>query len=117
MPKYDNSERLSTVSDKDWCEALDELSTYLRWRLRGKTRWGAHSEKELETPALVAFQLVCPDRTLQFKEQTKLSFFYLSSSKGGAPSSSISKVKSIGFRPLCERAGRCICQWQESGAY
>lgn len=52
MPKYDNSERLSTVSDKDWCEALDELSTYLRWRLRGKTRWGAHSEKELETPAL-----------------------------------------------------------------
>lgn len=30
MPKYDKSERLSTVSDKDWCEALDELSTYLR---------------------------------------------------------------------------------------
>ena len=28
---------------------------------------------------LVAFQLVCPDRTLQFKEQTKLSFFYHSS--------------------------------------
>lgn len=52
MPKYDNSDRLSTVSDKDWCEALDELSTYLRWRLKGKTRWGAHSEKELETPAL-----------------------------------------------------------------
>ena len=22
MPKYDNSERLSTVSDQDWCEAL-----------------------------------------------------------------------------------------------
>ena len=30
MPKYDNSERLSTVSDQDWCEALDELTTYLK---------------------------------------------------------------------------------------
>lgn len=27
MPKYDNSERLSTVSDQYWCEALDELTT------------------------------------------------------------------------------------------
>lgn len=39
MPKYDNSDRLKTVGDKDWCEALDELTTYLRWRLRGKTQW------------------------------------------------------------------------------
>ena len=52
MPKYDNSERLSTVSDQDWCEALDELTTYLKWRLKGRTKWGAHSEKVLETPAL-----------------------------------------------------------------
>lgn len=52
MPKYDNSERLSTVLDKDWCEALDELTTYLRWRLKGKTRWGAHSEKVQEAPVL-----------------------------------------------------------------
>ena len=50
MPKYDNSERLSTVSDQDWCEALDELTTYLKWRLKGRTKWGAHSEKVLETP-------------------------------------------------------------------
>lgn len=28
MPKYDNSDRLKTVGDKDWCEALDELTTY-----------------------------------------------------------------------------------------
>ena len=52
MSKYDNSERLSTVSDQDWCEALDELTTYLKWRLKGRTKWGAHSEKVLETPAL-----------------------------------------------------------------
>ena len=52
MPKYDNSERLITVSDQDWCEALDELTTYLKWRLKGRTKWGAHSEKVLETPAL-----------------------------------------------------------------
>ncbi len=33
--KYDNSERLETVSDKQWREALDELTAYLRWRLKG----------------------------------------------------------------------------------
>lgn len=47
MPKYDNSERLSAVLDQDWCEALDELTTYLKWRLKGRTKWGAHSEKVL----------------------------------------------------------------------
>ena len=41
MPKYDNSERLETVSHKDWCEALDELTTYLKKRLKGRTKWGA----------------------------------------------------------------------------
>lgn len=56
MPKYDNSERLSTVSDQDWCEALDELTAYLKWRLKGRTKWGAHSEKVLETPALDYYQ-------------------------------------------------------------
>lgn len=34
--KYDNSERLETVSDKQWREALDELTAYLRWRLCNK---------------------------------------------------------------------------------
>ena len=52
MPKYDNSERLSTVSDQDWRKALDELTAYLRWRLKGRTKWGAHSERVLEIPAL-----------------------------------------------------------------
>ena len=56
MPKYDNSKRLSTVSDQDWCEALDELTTYLKWSLKGRTKWGAHSEKVLETPALDYYQ-------------------------------------------------------------
>lgn len=56
MPKYDNSERLSTVSDQDWREALDELTAYLKWRLKGRTKWGAHSEKVLETPALDYYQ-------------------------------------------------------------
>ena len=41
MTKYDNSERLSTVSDQDWCEALDELTTYLKWRLKDGPS-GAH---------------------------------------------------------------------------
>jgi len=54
--KYDNSERLETVSDKQWREALDELTDYLRWRLRGKTQRGAHSERELGMPALDYYQ-------------------------------------------------------------
>ena len=52
MPKYDNKERLEGVSDMEWQEALDELTAYLKWRLRGRTKWGAHSEKVLEIPAL-----------------------------------------------------------------
>ena len=54
--KYDNSERLETVSDKQWRDALDELTAYLRWRLRGKTQRGAHSERELGMPALDYYQ-------------------------------------------------------------
>ena len=54
--KYDNSERLETVSDKQWREALDELTAYLRWRLKGKTQRGAHSERELGMPALDYYQ-------------------------------------------------------------
>lgn len=38
--KYDNSKRLETVSDKEWRDALDELTAYLTWRLRGKTKIG-----------------------------------------------------------------------------
>lgn len=50
--KYDNSERLETVSDKQWREALDHLTAYLRWRLKGRTRRGAHSEKALGMSAI-----------------------------------------------------------------
>ena len=54
--KYNNSERLETVSDKQWREALDELTAYLTWRLRGKTAKGAHSEKVLGMPAFDYYQ-------------------------------------------------------------
>ena len=54
--KYDNSERLETVSDKQWREALDEVTAYLRWRLAGKTKCGAHSEQELGRQALDYYQ-------------------------------------------------------------
>lgn len=54
--KYDNSERLEAVSDKQWREALDELTAYLRWRLKGRTQRGAHSERELGMPALDYYQ-------------------------------------------------------------
>lgn len=53
---YDNSERLEGVSEQDWREALDELTAYLTWRLRGKTAKGAHSEKVLGMPAFDYYQ-------------------------------------------------------------
>ena len=51
-----NSKRLNGVSEKQWREALDEVTAYLRWRLAGKTQCGAHSEKELGMPALDYYQ-------------------------------------------------------------
>ena len=54
--KYDNAERLEGVSDKEWREALDEVTAYLRWRLAGKTKCGAHSEQELGRQALDYYQ-------------------------------------------------------------
>lgn len=53
---YDNGERLEAVSEQDWREALDELTAYLTWRLRGKTAKGAHSEKVLGMPAFDYYQ-------------------------------------------------------------
>lgn len=54
--KYDNSERLESVSEKEWREALDQVTAYLRWRLKGRTKRGAHCEKELGMPALDYYQ-------------------------------------------------------------
>ena len=51
-----NAKRLSGVSEKQWREALDEVTAYLRWRLAGKTQRGAHSEKVLGMPALDYYQ-------------------------------------------------------------
>ena len=51
-----NAKRLSGVSEKQWREALDEVTAYLRWRLAGKTKRGAHSEQELGMPALDYYQ-------------------------------------------------------------
>ena len=35
---------------------MDEVTAYLRWRLQGKTKRGAHSERELGMPALDYYQ-------------------------------------------------------------
>ena len=54
--KHDNSDRLDAVTEKEWREALDELTAYLTWRLMGKTKRGAHSERVLGMPALDYYQ-------------------------------------------------------------
>lgn len=56
MKKYDNSLRLGRVTERDWRDALDELTAYLTWRLRGKTARGAHSERALGMPAFDYYQ-------------------------------------------------------------
>ena len=48
--KYDNSERLEAVSDKQRRDALDELTAYIRWRLNGRTQRGAHSDENWACP-------------------------------------------------------------------
>ena len=40
-------EKLDRVTDAEWREALSALTAWIAWRLRGKTAYGAHSEKEL----------------------------------------------------------------------
>lgn len=54
--QYDNGDRLDAVTEKEWREALDELTAYLTWRLRGKTLKGAHSERVLGMPAFDYYQ-------------------------------------------------------------
>lgn len=46
-----NKERLKEAGPRVWDEAVKELRPYIRWRLKGKTRYGAHSEKALLVPA------------------------------------------------------------------
>lgn len=44
--------RLETVSDEDWSAALERLASYITWKLRGRTKYGAHSEAELGMDAV-----------------------------------------------------------------
>ena len=39
--------KLDRVTDAEWESAMKTLSDYITWKLRGRTRYGAHSEAEL----------------------------------------------------------------------
>ena len=39
--------KLERVTDAEWEKAMATLSDYITWKLRGRTLYGAHSEKEL----------------------------------------------------------------------
>lgn len=40
-------ERLHAIKDKEWLEILDKLTVFVRFKLKGKTIFGAHSEQNL----------------------------------------------------------------------
>ena len=40
-------ERLHAIKDKEWLEVLDKLTVFVRFKLKGKTIFGAHSEQNL----------------------------------------------------------------------
>ena len=40
-------ERLHTIKDKEWLEISDKLTVFVRFKLKGKTIFGAHSEQNL----------------------------------------------------------------------
>ena len=71
--KYNNSDRLEAVTDKEWREALDELTAYLIWRLMGRIKCSTHCETVLEPPSLdyyteVAVPEVCRILFLSIEE-------------------------------------------------
>lgn len=44
--------KLDRVTDAEWEKAMVALSDYITWKLRGRTRYGAHSETELGQSAV-----------------------------------------------------------------
>ena len=47
--------RLEAVTDGEWERAMRTLSDYVTWVLRGRTAYGAHSEKELGAKAVTFY--------------------------------------------------------------
>lgn len=80
--KFDNQEKLLRVKEKEWREALDELTAYITWRLHRRTEFGAHSEAVLGDTALAHYsheaytKLICGewnwDENLSLAEQLKV---------------------------------------------
>lgn len=46
------SEKLNSVSDKEWGEIIDKLTVFLRFKLKGRVKYGAHSEENLGVDAI-----------------------------------------------------------------
>lgn len=40
-------EHLNAISDSDWLDVIDKLTTYVHFKLKGRTLFGAHSEQNL----------------------------------------------------------------------
>lgn len=82
--KFDNRARLLRVKEKEWREALDELTAYITWRLHGRTEFGAHSEAVLGDSALAHYsheaytKLICGewkwDENLSLAFKTNINF-------------------------------------------
>ena len=44
--------RIQRISDAEWSEAIKKLGVYILYKIRGKTKYGAHSESVLGMSAL-----------------------------------------------------------------
>ena len=50
MERIEQLERLQRISEAEWKDALKSLGVYIMRQIRGKTRYGAHSESVLGMP-------------------------------------------------------------------
>jgi len=39
--------QLNAISDNEWLDVIDKLTTYVHFKLKGRTIFGAHSEQNL----------------------------------------------------------------------
>ncbi len=79
MGKYykKNNQRLADISDKEWISAIDKCRTSVQMRIRGRTKFGVHSEINLGEKAIEKYTgeaiLAILEGDWEFKNKFSLS--------------------------------------------